>query len=135
MTIRYYERVTVTTDVRGADGRLRVQAGAAGTVYSVLSGHLGVLFDDGPAYVELSGCGQRFAEIPATSVAREGWFFTRLGRRYRVLASFTDSEQGTHEANEYMEQHPGTCVLAVTGGQILLAGKQDAGEPVIARGG
>ena len=59
-----FNRITITSDVLGADGRVRVQKGATGTIRSNDRGHLGVLFDDSEHYVELSGCKRRFQEVP-----------------------------------------------------------------------
>lgn len=53
------DRVVVVRDVRFADGRLKVEAGAIGTVYGDDRGRLTVKFDESEHYVELSGCGER----------------------------------------------------------------------------
>lgn len=59
-----FNRVTVDKDINGADGRLRVARGATGIIVGRLCGLVDVLFDDGPSYVELSGCARRFQSIP-----------------------------------------------------------------------
>ena len=127
--MRYYERVTLMEDVRGADGRLLVQAGAAGKVCSSDQGRIGVLFDDGPQHVELSGCGRRFQSVPRVSVRGDGMFYQTMGRRFRVLATFHDNAEGERDANDYMLEHEDAAVLAVENGQIFLAGKSDKGAP------
>lgn len=50
------------------------------------------------------------------------------GRRFRVLASFPDTEVGTIAANGYMEANPHAAVLTVDAGQIILAGVADMGQ-------
>ena len=59
-----FNRITITSDVLGADGRLRVQKGATGTIRSNDRGQVGVLFDDTEHFVELSGCKRRFQDVP-----------------------------------------------------------------------
>ncbi|MFZ6767779.1 hypothetical protein ACO0LM_11915 [Undibacterium sp. Di26W] len=60
-------RVIIRENVYWIDGRLHVAAGAAGTIVGRNQGFLDVLFDAGPAYVELSGCGQRLQSVPVLS--------------------------------------------------------------------
>lgn len=59
-----FDRVTVTKNILGADGRLLVEQGAIGSIVSRDAGVVGVLFDDGQHFVELSGCGQRLQRVP-----------------------------------------------------------------------
>lgn len=59
-----FDRVTVTRAILGADGRLLVEQGVTGTIVSRDEGMVGVLFDDGTGFVELSGCGQRLQQVP-----------------------------------------------------------------------
>ena len=49
------------------------------------------------------------------------------GRRFRVMAAFTDTVRGTARANAYMERTPGASVLFVGNGEIILADKDDKG--------
>lgn len=56
--------------------------------------------------------------------------YTLYGRSFIVLAEFPDTDDGTRDANAYMEAHPGASVLAVVGGRVILADKDDAGVPV-----
>ncbi len=53
-----------------------------------------------------------------------------MGRAFAVRAEFPDSDEGTRQANTYMEQHPGIGVLAVEGGRVILASNDDKGLPV-----
>lgn len=46
-----------------------------------------------------------------------------FGRRYKVLAAFTDTQAGTAKANAYMERTPGASALFVGNGEIILADK------------
>lgn len=124
---RFINRVSVTSDVLGVDGRLRVQKGAIGTVSAKSRGYLTVSFDDGPQYVELSGCGHRIQEVPTLSTRSEGLFYRHMGLFFRVMETFPDNEEGTRDANEYMETHPGASVLAVENGRAILANTEDMG--------
>lgn len=130
MSAPYYERVTTTENVRGADGRLLVQAGAAGIVCGYDGGQLDVLFDDGPEHVELSGCGRRFQRVPRILTQGDGMFYQTMGRRFRVLAAFPDTPEGEREANAYMLEHDGASVLEVAHGRVILAAKKDKGIPI-----
>ncbi len=63
-----FNRVVVTKEVRGADGRLRVAKGAIGTIRSWDRGQVGIVFEDDGAFVELSGCNRRIQSIPFINV-------------------------------------------------------------------
>jgi hypothetical protein len=52
------------------------------------------------------------------------------GRRYRILAILPDNPEGTEAANAICELSRGYAVLATVNGEILVAHKDDAGEPV-----
>lgn len=130
MTLTYYDRVSVTNDIHGADGRLLVQAGAVGTICSHHCGNVGVLFDDSAAYVELSGCNQRFQDVPSIYINNHGTFHSHMGRRYCVLASFRNSDMGVRACNEYITANPGATVLAVADGLIMIASKTDQGVTI-----
>lgn len=56
--------------------------------------------------------------------------YALMGRSYRVRATFPDSDSGTELANAYMQANPSASVLAVAGGRIILADKDDPGVPV-----
>lgn len=57
-------------------------------------------------------------------------FHILMGRAFAVRAEFPNSDDGTREANAYMEQHPGIGVLAVESGRVILAANDDKGLPV-----
>lgn len=59
-----YTGFVVIEDIHGVDGRLRVEKGSTGTIRSYNQGFVGVIFDDGPTYVELSDCKRRFQDVP-----------------------------------------------------------------------
>ena len=52
---------------------------------------------------------------------------TLFDRSFAIVAEFPDSEDGTREANAFMEEHPGAAVLEVIGGRVILADKADKG--------
>lgn len=52
-----------------------------------------------------------------------------MGRLFIIQAEFPDSDEGTRQANAFMEQHPGIGVLEVTGGRVILAANADKGIP------
>ncbi len=63
--------------------------------------------------------------------ARDGHgFYLTMGRRFRVLATFPDDPEGERAANAYMQEHDGASVLAVVGGRVILADKNDKGIPI-----
>ncbi|HEJ4320021.1 TPA: hypothetical protein SL531_001307 [Pseudomonas aeruginosa] len=63
--------------------------------------------------------------------ARDGnGFYLTMGRRFRVLATFPDDPEGERAANAYMQEHDGASVLAVVGGRVILADKNDKGIPI-----
>ena len=49
------------------------------------------------------------------------------GRRFHVLATFTNTEAGTARANAYMTANPSASVLEVTQTEIILADTSDRG--------
>lgn len=51
-----------------------------------------------------------------------------FGKYFKIVAEFPDSEEGTKEANSYMEEHAGIGVLAVTDGRVILASNGDKGK-------
>jgi len=51
------------------------------------------------------------------------------GRRFKCMATFQNTDNGTKAANAYMERTPGAAVLLVDD-YIYLAHKDDKGEPV-----
>lgn len=81
-----FNRVRTTQDILGADGRLLVEQGANGTIVCRDSGNVTVLFDDGPQFVERSGCGQRLQSVPFIDTTpitmREVTFYLRDGSDY-----------------------------------------------------
>lgn len=52
-----------------------------------------------------------------------------MGRRYKAMAVFHNTEDGQRRANAFMERTPGAAVLCVTD-SIYLAHVDDKGEPV-----
>lgn len=52
------------------------------------------------------------------------------GRRFVIAIEFEDTDAGTREANSFMERHPSVGVLEVVDGRVILAWKEDKGEPV-----
>ena len=50
-----------------------------------------------------------------------------MGRSFKVLATFPDTDLGAKAANAYMEVHTGASVLEVKDGEIILADKNDSG--------
>lgn len=54
---------------------------------------------------------------------------TLFGRSFAIVAEFADTDEGTREANAYMESHPGAAVLEVTNGRVILANQSDKGIP------
>ena len=58
-----------------------------------------------------------------------------LDREFLVVASFPDTDEGTKQANAFMEQSQGNAgVLAVANGEIILAGMDDKGVQVATTG-
>ena len=51
------------------------------------------------------------------------------GRRFKVLAVFTNTQSGKAQSNAYMAANPGSSVLAVDGPEIILAHLDDKGVP------
>lgn len=68
------DRVVVVRDVRFADGRLKVEAGARGTVMATDQGDLWITFDESEHYCELSGCNQQHQRVAALDTAPEHLF-------------------------------------------------------------
>lgn len=62
-----------------------------------------------------------------TSSATEPKYHTLYGLMYRIVAEYPDSEDGTREANQFMEANPGVGVLAVEDGRIILTHEDDPG--------
>lgn len=54
-------------------------------------------------------------------------YHVAFGRALRVVAEFPDTDEGTKAANDYMAEHPGTGVLEVSGGRVILADNEDEG--------
>lgn len=67
--IKDYVRVSIDRDLYFVGGRLKVEAGAVGIIVGRDRGWVDVLFDDGPAYVELSGCNQRLQSVPVSDTS------------------------------------------------------------------
>ncbi|WP_121498295.1 hypothetical protein [Pseudomonas aeruginosa] len=65
--------------------------------------------------------------IAATSSGTEPKYHTLYGLMYRIVAEYPDSEDGTREANQFMESYPGVGVLAVEDGRIILSHEDDPG--------
>ena len=57
-------------------------------------------------------------------------YHTLAGRVFAVAAEYPDTDEGTTQANAYMEQHPGVGVLEVIGGRVILASNEDKGQPL-----
>ena len=55
---------------------------------------------------------------------------TLYGRSFSVVGEFEDSDLGTDEANAFMEKNPGTGVLEVVDGRVILASNSDKGIPL-----
>ena len=126
------ERVKLRRDTHFVGGDLKAQAGATGVVVGDDRGMLTIHFDDTEHFVALDGSGLRIAHnVPRLAVEAET--FALMGRRFRVLTTFPDTDAGTDDANEYMQSHPGASVLAVANGRVVLADKNDKGVPVPAR--
>lgn len=56
--------------------------------------------------------------------------YSLYGRSFAIVAEFKDCEEGTREANAFMEANPGASVLAVEDGRVILADKGDQGQPL-----
>lgn len=52
---------------------------------------------------------------------------TLYGRSFAIVAEFPDTEQGTRDANAFMEANAGACVLEVIDGRVILADQADQG--------
>ncbi len=55
---------------------------------------------------------------------------TVAGRIYPILAILPDTRQGIDMANALSERFPGTSVLAIRHGEILMADANEKGTPV-----
>lgn len=65
-----FNRIIVTADVRSANGVLRVEKGAVGTIRSRNQGYVGVVFDEGQTvYIEPDGGGRLSLDIPFRQTA------------------------------------------------------------------
>lgn len=53
--------------------------------------------------------------------------YKHYDRWYKVTGKYQDTDEGTKEANAFMEANPGHSVLAVKDGEIILAHKDDKG--------
>ena len=60
-----------------------------------------------------------------SSTSTEPKYHTHYGLKYRIVAEYPDSEEGTRDANQYMEANPGVGVLAVEDGKIILSHEDD----------
>lgn len=56
-----------------------------------------------------------------------------FGRALLVVAEFPDAEEGTKQANAYIEANSGVGVLEVVAGRVLLVSNDDKGTPVDGR--
>lgn len=65
--------------------------------------------------------------MSSTSTSTEPKYHTLYGLKYRIVGEFPDSEEGTRDANQYMEANPGVGVLAVEDGKIILSHEDDPG--------
>lgn len=65
--------------------------------------------------------------MTSTSTSTEPKYHTLYGLKYRIVAEYPDSEEGTRDANQYMEANPGVGVLAVEDGKIILSHEDDPG--------
>lgn len=68
-------------------------------------------------------------QIPGSAQPRQKRH-TLFDRSFAVVAEFPDSEDGTREANAFMEMNPGAAVLEVIDGRVILADKADKGIAV-----
>src|SRR5690606_13997265 len=100
-----FERLHLRRAVHLADARLRAQAGAVGSVVGEHSGMLTIHFDDTEHFVELDSSGARVAHnVPRLAVEPET--YAVMGRRFKVLAVFPDTDEGAYRANAYMAGRP-----------------------------
>ena len=56
------------------------------------------------------------------------------GLDFAVVAEFTDTDEGTAQANAFMEANPDTGLLAVDAGRIIIAALDDQGTKPCAIG-
>lgn len=54
-------------------------------------------------------------------------YYVAIGRAFRVVAEFANTDEGTKLANAYMLEHPGAGVLDVVDGRVILAHESDNG--------
>lgn len=55
--------------------------------------------------------------------------YVHFGRRFKIVAEFEDTPEGTAAANAYMTANPDAAVLAVGYGRVILANVNDKGIP------
>lgn len=55
---------------------------------------------------------------------------TLYGRQFVIQAEFADTQEGTKQANVYMELYANVGVLEVSGGRVILASMDDRGVAV-----
>lgn len=77
--------------------------------------------------------GRRDTDLDRTyglpGVHREAPTFTTHGRRFNVLASFSNTPAGEVAANSFMAVNENASLLAIANGRVILADKDDMGEP------
>jgi hypothetical protein len=57
-------------------------------------------------------------------------YISLYGLKFKILASFNDSDEGVKESNAYMQANPGAAVIVIRSGVIYLADENDKGEPL-----
>lgn len=57
-------------------------------------------------------------------------YFFHTARAFAVVAEFPDTAKGTQAANRFMAEHETVAVLSVAHERIVLADKQDKGQPL-----
>lgn len=55
-------------------------------------------------------------------------YFRLHGLDFAIVAEYPDTEQGTADANAFMERHRNTGLLAVEAGRVILADLEDKGR-------
>ncbi|MBB6559598.1 hypothetical protein HNP48_002265 [Acidovorax soli] len=55
-------------------------------------------------------------------------WYRHFGRDFAIVAEYAEGEQGTRDANAFMDAHPSTGLLAATEGRIIIASLADAGN-------